>query len=67
VWARKAPDEEKTRTLLSQIYNNRALAHLLIKNYRSCREDCDRALKHAPGNVKAIYRKAKVGLHARMQ
>ena len=40
--------EEKAR-LLSQIYANRAMAHLHLKNYRSCKQDCDRSLRHEPG------------------
>lgn len=58
--AKEAEDSDELRVLLSQIYSNRAFAHLMIKNYRSCKEDCDKALKLTPGNVKAWYRKAKV-------
>ncbi len=28
----------------NQTYANRAMAHLMLKNYRSCKEDCDRAI-----------------------
>lgn len=58
--AKEAEDSDELRVLLSQIYSNRAFAHLMIKNYRSCKEDCDKALKLTPNNVKAWYRKAKV-------
>ncbi|EKU21546.1 tpr repeat protein [Nannochloropsis gaditana CCMP526] len=45
--------------LLSQIYANRAMAHLMLKNYRSCQQDCTRALARLPSNVKAHYRLAR--------
>ncbi|CAM9117425.1 unnamed protein product [Pylaiella littoralis] len=41
---------------------NRAAANLALKNYGSCRKDCDESLALSPGNVKCLYRKAKAGL-----
>ena len=48
------------RTLLqSQVYSNRAMVSLSLKNYGSCRKDADLALALWPGNIKAHYRKSK--------
>ena len=49
---------EKT-LLQSQVYSNRAMVSLTLKNYGSCRKDADHALALWPGNVKAHYRKSK--------
>ncbi|CAP67255.1 uncharacterized protein PODANS_1_22650 [Podospora anserina S mat+] len=54
------PEEtQKERTLLEQLYVNRAACHLELKNYRSCTLDCAAALRLNPKNVKAFYRSAK--------
>lgn len=58
--AKEAEPSDELQVLLSQIYSNRAFAHLMLKNYKSCKDDCDRALACSPDNVKACYRKAKV-------
>lgn len=44
------------------LLSNRAMANLALKNYGSCRKDCDEALALSPGNVKCLYRKAKAEL-----
>jgi len=56
----QAESSPKIDELLSQVYSNRCFAQLMLKNYGSCKEDANRALKRNPNNVKAIYRKAKV-------
>jgi tetratricopeptide (TPR) repeat protein len=53
-------DTDEARVMLSQVYSNRAFAHLMLRNHRSCKDDCDRALRLKPDNVKALYRMAKV-------
>ncbi|KAK0704247.1 hypothetical protein B0T21DRAFT_377839 [Apiosordaria backusii] len=52
-------ETQKERTLLEQLYVNRAACHLELKNYRSCTLDCAAALRLNPKNVKAFYRSAK--------
>ncbi|EXJ80623.1 hypothetical protein A1O3_06907 [Capronia epimyces CBS 606.96] len=51
--------EIKQRTALEeQLYTNRALCNLELKNYRSTTLDCAAALRINPSNVKAHYRSA---------
>ncbi|KAK4197284.1 hypothetical protein QBC40DRAFT_285808 [Triangularia verruculosa] len=52
-------ETQKERTLLEQLYVNRAACNLELKNYRSCTLDCAAALRLNPNNVKAFYRSAK--------
>ncbi|CAM9487541.1 unnamed protein product [Ectocarpus fasciculatus] len=47
------------------LLSNRAMANLALKNYGSCRKDCDEALALSPGHVKCLYRKAKAELMLR--
>ncbi|XP_076760781.1 DNA polymerase interacting tpr containing protein of 47kD [Xylocopa sonorina] len=44
--------------LMAQLYNNRAAAHFMLKNYRSCLNDCKLALKLIPNYKKALNRAA---------
>lgn len=65
--AMKNPPEELDDTidtvqLVSTILSNRAAVHLEIKNYRSCRSDCARAIWYWKGNVKAYFRGASASL-----
>ncbi|XP_004687465.1 PREDICTED: mitochondrial import receptor subunit TOM34 [Condylura cristata] len=45
--------------LESATYSNRALCHLVLKQYREAVEDCTDALKLDGKNVKAFYRRAQ--------
>ena len=46
-------------TLKSQLYSNRAMAALLLKNYGDCCKDADLAIASQNDNIKAHFRKAK--------
>lgn len=48
--------------LKAQIYANRALVHLTMKNYGRAQADCDEALKLEPKNAKAAFRGATAAL-----
>ncbi|KAF6200787.1 hypothetical protein GE061_005233 [Apolygus lucorum] len=54
--AKKSTDKHINATL----YNNRAAAHFRLKNYRSCYNDCKKALEMDPQYTKAIVRLADV-------
>ena len=45
--------------LKSTLLSNRAMAHIMRKNYGSARRDAELAIKFCPTNVKAHYRRAK--------
>ncbi|KAK3687299.1 hypothetical protein B0T22DRAFT_534727 [Podospora appendiculata] len=49
----------RERTLLEQLYGNRAACNLELRNYRACTLDCAGALRLNPANVKALYRSAR--------
>ncbi|CAL7935579.1 unnamed protein product [Xylocopa violacea] len=49
--------------LMAQLYNNRAAAHLMLRNYRSCLNDCKLALKLKPNYKKALNRAAICCFH----
>ena len=46
------------RTLLSQLYNNRAFAALNIGNNKRCVEDAEKCLELDETNIKAYFRAA---------
>ncbi|XP_034943228.1 DNA polymerase interacting tetratricopeptide repeat-containing, protein of 47 kDa [Chelonus insularis] len=46
----------KDDDLRAQLYNNRAAAHFMLKNYRSSLSDCKRAIKLKPIYPKALAR-----------
>ncbi|KAG5307069.1 TTC4 protein, partial [Acromyrmex insinuator] len=48
----------KDDDLIAQLYNNRAAAHFMLQNYRSCLNDCKLALKFKPQYPKALSRAA---------
>jgi len=48
----------KDKELNSILHSNRAQAHLLLKNYGHCINDCHDAITFNPKNVKAYYRGA---------
>jgi len=50
---------EQLDELRATLYANAAMAHLQIKNAGHARDNCQKALKHNPKNVKAWYRLAK--------
>ncbi|XP_063979880.1 DNA polymerase interacting tetratricopeptide repeat-containing, protein of 47 kDa [Diachasmimorpha longicaudata] len=45
-------------SLRAQLYNNRAASHFMLKNYRSCLNDCKMALRYQPNYPKALSRAA---------
>ncbi|OAD52127.1 Tetratricopeptide repeat protein 4, partial [Eufriesea mexicana] len=51
--------------LMAQLYNNRAAAHFMLKNYRSSLNDCKLALKLKPGYSKALNRAAACCFHVK--
>lgn len=53
------------RDLMAQLYNNRAASHFMLKNYRSCLNDCTQALKLKPEYPKALSRAANCCFHLR--
>lgn len=57
--AEPTAEEADTTQLRSQILSNRAMASLNLKNYGSCRNDADAAIKLWSDNIKAHYRKTK--------
>ena len=46
-------------SLISQIYSNRALCNLRLSSPSAALADCDAALKHEQGNLKARYRRGQ--------
>jgi len=50
---------ETRRRLRSQLLSNRALASLTLRNYGTCRRDCEEAIRIWNGNAKAHYRRCK--------
>ncbi|XP_011310872.1 tetratricopeptide repeat protein 4 [Fopius arisanus] len=48
----------KDESLRAQLYNNRAASHFMLKNYRSCLNDCKMALKLQTNYPKALSRAA---------
>ncbi|XP_017887531.1 uncharacterized protein LOC108629397 [Ceratina calcarata] len=53
----------KDSDLMAQLYNNRAAAQLMLKNYRSSLNDCKLALKLKPNYVKVLNRAATCCFH----
>lgn len=45
-------------SLRAQLYNNRAASHFMLKNYRSCLNDCKTAMKLQANYPKALSRAA---------
>ena len=43
-------------------YNNRALAHLYLKDYANCVADANIIIQAQPDNIKAYYRRGKAYL-----
>ena len=58
--ARELEDTPDLRDLHATLLCNRAACNLPLKNFGSVKRDCTDALKLAPGNVKAYFRRAKV-------
>lgn len=58
--AKETADTPEIRELHATLLSNRAACNLSLKNYGSVKRDCTDALKLAPGNLKALFRKAKV-------
>ncbi|KAK9302053.1 hypothetical protein QLX08_005793 [Tetragonisca angustula] len=55
----------KDTNLMAQLYNNRAAAHFMLKNYRSSLNDCKFALKLKPNYVKVLNRAATCCFHVK--
>ncbi|CAK9829203.1 DNA polymerase interacting tetratricopeptide repeat-containing, protein of 47 kDa [Anthophora retusa] len=55
----------KDTDLMAQLYNNRAAAHFMLKNYRSSLNDCKFALKLKPNYTKALNRAATCCFHVK--
>ncbi|RMZ88587.1 hypothetical protein DV736_g4183, partial [Chaetothyriales sp. CBS 134916] len=53
-----AAEAQQLKVLKEQVYVNRALCNLELKNYRSTTLDCAAALRINPHNIKAHYRSA---------
>ena len=53
------------KELMAQLYNNRALAQLKLKNYRSSLNDCKLALKLNSDYLKALHTAAKCCFHVK--
>ncbi|XP_012059114.1 PREDICTED: tetratricopeptide repeat protein 4 [Atta cephalotes] len=53
----------KDDNLMAQLYNNRAAAHFMLQNYRSCLNDCKLALKLKSQYPKALSRAATCSFH----
>ncbi|XP_016918151.2 DNA polymerase interacting tetratricopeptide repeat-containing, protein of 47 kDa [Apis cerana] len=51
--------------LMAQLYNNRAAAHFMLKNYRSSLNDCKLALKLKSNYTKALNRAATCCLYVK--
>ncbi|XP_003491696.1 DNA polymerase interacting tetratricopeptide repeat-containing, protein of 47 kDa [Bombus impatiens] len=49
--------------LMAQLYNNRAAAHFMLRNYRSSLNDCKLALRLIPNYVKVLNRAATCCFH----
>ncbi|XP_050494920.1 DNA polymerase interacting tetratricopeptide repeat-containing, protein of 47 kDa [Bombus huntii] len=49
--------------LMAQLYNNRAAAHFMLKNYRSSLNDCKLALRLIPNYTKVLNRAATCCFH----
>ncbi|XP_029055707.2 DNA polymerase interacting tetratricopeptide repeat-containing, protein of 47 kDa [Osmia bicornis bicornis] len=56
----------KDNDLMAQLYNNRAAAHFMLKNYRSSLNDCKHALKLKPNYTKALNRAATCCFHIKV-
>ncbi|ORM40091.1 Tetratricopeptide repeat protein 4 -like protein [Babesia sp. Xinjiang] len=55
----KGIDAECNNTKLNaQLYLNRALVHLKLRNFVKCIDDCNQSIKRDASNVKAYYRAA---------
>ena len=55
----------KDADLTAQLYNNRAAAHFMLKNYRSSLNDSKQALKLKPNYPKALNRAATCCFHVK--
>lgn len=49
--------------LMAQLFNNRAAAHFMLKNYRSSLNDCKLALRLKPNYIKVLNRAATCCFH----
>ena len=53
---KKKKREKEIRTVLSQLYNNRAFAALNLGNNKRCVEDAEKCLEIDATNIKAYFR-----------
>jgi chaperonin cofactor prefoldin len=54
---------QHSKTLLSQLYSNRAAAKLLLNHFEEVVDDCRKAISVDSTNLKAYWRAAKASIH----
>jgi tetratricopeptide (TPR) repeat protein len=65
-YAERAEETVEMMQMKSTLLSNRAMAHMMRKNYGSARRDAELALKFDPCNVKAHYRRVKACCELKM-
>lgn len=55
-------EEEQLLQLKVKCLNNLAASQLKLDHYRAALRSCSLVLEHQPDNIKALFRKGKVGL-----
>ena len=54
-------EEEELLQLKVKCLNNLAASQLKLDHYRAALRSCSQVLEHQPDNIKALFRKGKVG------
>lgn len=55
-------EEEQLLQLKVKCLNNLAASQLKLDHYRAALRSCSLVLEHQPDNIKALFRKGKVGM-----